>query len=103
MDGQGRQLMVESLAKNMSDVNQYPAMTVLYSRCILDIADLWNVPKGEQVIGITTMGLSEVIRLRDLATKRRWQEKRPSEGKDTLKQNIVIGANDQVGLERFAR
>ena len=35
--------------------------------------------------------------------KRRWQEKRRAEGKDTSKPNIVMGANAQVALEKFAR
>jgi len=38
-----------------------------------------------------------------LAMKRRWQEKRTKEGKDTSKPNIVMGANAQVALEKFAR
>jgi len=35
--------------------------------------------------------------------KRRWQEKRMAAGKDTLKPNIIMGANAQVSLEKFAR
>jgi len=35
--------------------------------------------------------------------KRRWQEKRTADGKDTLKPNIIMGANAQVALEKFAR
>ena len=35
--------------------------------------------------------------------KRRWQEKRTAEGKDTSKPNIIMGANAQVALEKFAR
>jgi glutamate decarboxylase len=35
--------------------------------------------------------------------KRRWQEKRQAEGKDTSKPNIIMGANAQVALEKFAR
>lgn len=35
--------------------------------------------------------------------KRRWQEKRRQEGKDTSKPNIIMGANAQVALEKFAR
>lgn len=35
--------------------------------------------------------------------KRRWQEKRMAEGKDTSKPNIIMGANAQVALEKFAR
>lgn len=35
--------------------------------------------------------------------KRRWQEKRTAQGKDTAKPNIIMGANAQVALEKFAR
>lgn len=35
--------------------------------------------------------------------KRRWQEKRDAEGKDKSKPNIIMGANAQVALEKFAR
>ena len=35
--------------------------------------------------------------------KRRWQEKRWAEGKDASKPNIIMGANAQVALEKFAR
>lgn len=35
--------------------------------------------------------------------KRRWQEKRMAAGKDTSKPNIIMGANAQVALEKFAR
>ena len=35
--------------------------------------------------------------------KRRWQEKRHAAGKDTSKPNILMGANAQVALEKFAR
>lgn len=35
--------------------------------------------------------------------KRRWQEKRTAEGKDTSKPNILMGSNAQVALEKFAR
>jgi glutamate decarboxylase len=35
--------------------------------------------------------------------KRLWQEKRRAAGKDTSKPNIIMGANAQVALEKFAR
>ena len=35
--------------------------------------------------------------------KRRWQERRMAEKKDTSKPNIIMGANAQVALEKFAR
>ena len=38
-----------------------------------------------------------------MALKRRWKEKRTAEGKDTTNPNIIMGANAQVALEKFAR
>jgi len=75
----------------------------MHARCVSIIAHLWGVQKGERAIGSATTGSSEAIHLGGLAMKRRWQEKRMAAGKDTLKPNIIMGANAQVALEKFAR
>ena len=75
----------------------------LHARCVSILAHLWGVQKGEKAIGSATTGSSEAIHLGGLAMKRRWQEKRWAEGKDTSKPNIIMGANAQVALEKFAR
>lgn len=67
------------------------------------MANLWGAQKGEKPIGTATTGSSEAIHLGGLAMKRRWQEKRQAEGKDTSKPNILMGSNAQVALEKFAR
>jgi glutamate decarboxylase len=54
-------------------------------------------------IGTATTGSSEAIHLGGLAMKRRWEERRRKEGKSTDKPNIIMGANAQVALEKFAR
>ncbi|KAF2116687.1 pyridoxal phosphate-dependent transferase [Lophiotrema nucula] len=87
----------------MSDADEYPAMMDMHARCISILAHLWGVQKGEKAIGSATTGSSEAIHLGGLAMKRRWQEKRMAEGKDTTKPNILMGANAQVALEKFAR
>jgi glutamate decarboxylase len=46
---------------------------------------------------------SEAIQLGGLAMKQLWREKRQAAGKDILKPNIIMGANAQVALEKFAR
>lgn len=74
----------------------------LHSRCVSIIADLWNVPKGEQAIGSATTGSSEAIHLGGLAMKRLWKEKREAKGLPTDKPNILMGANAQVALEKLA-
>jgi len=96
-------LMIENLSKNMSDADEYPAMMDMHNRCVSILANLWGAQKGEQPIGTATTGSSEAIHLGGLAMKRRWQEKRKAEGKDTTKPNILMGSNAQVALEKFAR
>ncbi|KAK3076697.1 hypothetical protein LTS18_012305, partial [Coniosporium uncinatum] len=103
MEKEAEALMVENLSKNMSDADEYPAMMDMHARCISIIAHLWGVQKGETAIGSATTGSSEAIHLGGLAMKRRWQEKRMAEGKDTSKPNIIMAANAQVALEKFAR
>jgi glutamate decarboxylase len=103
MEREAEALMIENLSKNMSDADEYPAMMAMHARCVSIIAHLWGVQKGETAIGSATTGSSEAIHLGGLAMKRRWQEKRMAEGKDTLKPNIIMGSNAQVALEKFAR
>ena len=103
METNAEQLMFENISKNLSDADEYPAMMQMHARCVSIIAHLWGVQKGEKAIGSATTGSSEAIHLGGLAMKRRWQEKRMKEGKDTLKPNIIMGANAQVALEKFAR
>ncbi|MCJ1228809.1 hypothetical protein MMC12_005472 [Toensbergia leucococca] len=103
MEREAEALMIENISKNMSDADEYPAMMAMHARCISIIAHLWGVQKGEKAIGTATTGSSEAIHLGGLAMKRRWQEKRRAAGKDTSKPNIIMGANAQVALEKFAR
>ncbi|KAF4637651.1 hypothetical protein G7Y89_g416 [Cudoniella acicularis] len=103
MEKSAQELMFENISKNMSDVDEYPAMMQMHARCVSIIAHLWGVQKGERAIGSATTGSSEAIHLGGLAMKRRWQERRMADGKDTLKPNIIMGANAQVALEKFAR
>ncbi|GAM89733.1 hypothetical protein ANO11243_077720 [Dothideomycetidae sp. 11243] len=103
MEKQAEELMIENLSKNMSDADEYPAMMAMHTRCVNILANLWGAQKGEKPIGTATTGSSEAIHLGGLAMKRRWQEKRDKEGKDKSKPNILMGANAQVALEKFAR
>lgn len=62
------------------------------------IAHLFNAPVGDEdtAVGVGTVGSSEAIMLAGLAFKRKWQNKRKSEGKSIDHPNIVTGANVQV-------
>ena len=69
------------------------------------LADLWHAPSSHNAVGTATTGSSEAIQLGGLAMKRIWQEKRKAAGKSIHEPgpNIVMGANAQVALEKFAR
>lgn len=54
-------------------------------------------------MGSATTGSSEAVHLGGLAMKRRWQEARRAQGKEALKLNMIMGANAQVALLKFAR
>ncbi|CZS96511.1 related to glutamate decarboxylase [Rhynchosporium agropyri] len=103
METHAEQLMFENISKNMSDADEYPAMMAMHTRCISIIANMWGASKDEKAIGSATTGSSEAIHLGGLAMKRRWQEKRKAEGKSLENPNIIMGANAQVALEKFAR
>ncbi|KAF2453410.1 pyridoxal phosphate-dependent transferase [Lineolata rhizophorae] len=103
MEKEAEQLMVENLAKNLADADEYPTLMAMHSRCVSILANLWGAQKGESAIGTATTGSSEAVHLGGLAMKRRWQEKRRAAGKDASKPNIIMGANAQVALEKFAR
>lgn len=103
LEENAQKLMLENVAKNLADNDEYPAMLSISERCVSILANLWGVQKGEKAVGSPTTGSSEAIHLGGLAMKRRWQEKRRALGKDTLNPNIIMGANAQVALEKFAR
>jgi glutamate decarboxylase len=69
------------------------------------LAELWNAPSHHNAVGTATTGSSEAIQLGGLAMKRIWQEKRKAAGKSIHEPgpNIIMGANAQVALEKFAR
>ncbi|KAF8908628.1 glutamate decarboxylase [Gymnopilus junonius] len=96
-------LIVENLNKNIVDLDEYPAASLIHNRCVSMLGDLWKAPKEGKVIGTATAGSSEAIMLGGLAMKKRWQEARKAAGKDYFHPNIVFGANAQVALEKFAR
>lgn len=103
MESNASQLMMENISKNLADVDEYPAMLSIHERCVSILAHLWGVQPNEKAVGTATTGSSEAIHLGGLAMKRRWQEHRQAAGKDTLKPNIIMGANAQVALEKFSR
>ncbi|XP_022738170.1 glutamate decarboxylase-like [Durio zibethinus] len=105
MEPECNKLMMASINKNYVDMDEYPVTTELQNRCVNMIANLYHAPigDGETAVGVGTVGSSEAIMLAGLAFKRKWQQKRKSQGKPYDKPNIVTGANVQVCWEKFAR
>ncbi|VDC05381.1 unnamed protein product, partial [Peniophora sp. CBMAI 1063] len=98
-------LVQENISKNLIDQDEYPMTQAIHTRCISILADLWHAPAASKAVGTATTGSSEAIQLGGLAMKRIWQEKRKAAGKSIHEPgpNIVMGANAQVALEKFAR
>ncbi|KZT44602.1 glutamate decarboxylase [Sistotremastrum suecicum HHB10207 ss-3] len=105
MPKEADQLMIENMSKNLIDQDEYPMTQIIHTRCISMLADLWHAPSVHSAVGTATTGSSEAIQLGGLAMKRIWQEKRKAAGKSIHEPgpNIVMGANAQVALEKFAR
>jgi glutamate decarboxylase len=96
MEPQARELMAECVDKNMIDKDEYPQTAELERRCVSILADLWNAPDANDIIGCSTTGSSEACMLAGMAFKRRWSKLgRPG------KPNLVMGANVQVCWEKF--
>lgn len=105
MPPQADKLVHENITKNLIDTDEYPATQIIHTRCISILADVWHAPSAKQAIGTATTGSSEAIQLGGLAMKKIWQAKRKAAGKSIHEPgpNIVMGANAQVALEKFAR
>lgn len=103
IDKEGLELCKENITKNLADGDEYPALLDLQQRCVSIISNLWHVPRGELGVGTATTGSSEAIMLGGLAMKRRWEQSRKDKGLPYDKPNIIMGANAQVALEKFAR
>ncbi|KAG6840706.1 hypothetical protein C0991_004950 [Blastosporella zonata] len=105
MPPEADKLFQENVSKNLIDSDEYPATQAIHTRCVSILADMWHAPSAKGAIGTATTGSSEAIQLGGLAMKKIWQAKRKAAGKSIHEPgpNIVMGANAQVALEKFAR
>ncbi|PRT55761.1 Glutamate decarboxylase [Wickerhamiella sorbophila] len=103
VDKEGLELCKENITKNLADGDEYPALMTIQKRCVSILSHLWNTQDGETGVGTATTGSSEAIHLGGLAMKRRWEARQRANGRPTDKPNIIMGANAQVALEKFAR
>ncbi|WJV63403.1 glutamate decarboxylase [Pectobacteriaceae bacterium CE70] len=97
-----KQLMTDSIDKNMIDKDEYPQTAEIENRCVHIIADLWHANKSRKTVGCSTTGSSEAAMLGGLALKWAWRKRREAAGKDTSKPNIVTGPV-QICWKKFAR
>lgn len=76
LEDNAQKLMVENIAKNLSDADEYPAMISMQQRCVSILAHLWNVQKGEKAVcavplsqPIPPLGTLPVVVSENLITK----------------------------------
>jgi glutamate decarboxylase len=103
MEPQARQLIAETLDKNMIDKDEYPQTAALENRCVRMLGDLWHAADALNAVGTSTIGSSEAAMLGGLALKWRWRERMRAAGKPTDKPNLVMGVNVQVCWDKFCR
>ncbi|WP_127794963.1 glutamate decarboxylase [Agromyces sp. LHK192] len=101
MDEYADRLYHDAFDKNMIDKDEYPATASIEEYCWRILADLWNAPDRDDVIGTSTIGSSEACMLGGLALKRRWQHSRRAARKSTEKPNLVMSSAVQVCWEKF--
>ena len=97
-----RDLMRETLDKNMVDKDEYPQTAAIEARCVHILADLWNSPEAENILGTSTTGSSEAAMLGGIALLWKWRERRRAAGLSTDKPNLICGPV-QVCWHKFAR
>jgi glutamate decarboxylase len=97
-----RQLMQDSIDKNMIDKDEYPQTAEIESRCVQIIADLWHSPAASSAVGCSTTGSSEAAMLGGLALKWQWRKRREAAGKTIDRPNLVCGPV-QICWKKFAR
>lgn len=103
MEPEAKQLMMDTLDKNMIDKDEYPQTAEIENRCVNIIANLWNAPEELDAMGCSTIGSSEACMLGGMAFKWKWKEKMKKLNKPTDKPNLIMGTNVQVCWDKFCR
>jgi glutamate decarboxylase len=103
MEPEAKQLIMETLDKNMIDKDEYPQTAEIEKRCVNILSNLWNSPEEKTAIGCSTIGSSEAVMLGAMAFKWKWKEKMKKLKKPIDKPNLVMGMNVQVCWEKFCR
>jgi len=103
MEDEARQLIMETLDKNMIDKDEYPNTAEIEKRCVNILADLWHAPEKKDAVGCSTIGSSEACMLGGMAMKWAWRKKRKSQKKPCDKPNLIMGRNVQICWIKFCR
>ncbi|NGX48842.1 MAG: Glutamate decarboxylase [Candidatus Anoxychlamydiales bacterium] len=103
MEPEAKQLMMDTLDKNMIDKDEYPQTAEIENRCVNILSRLWNSEKDKEAMGCSTIGSSEACMLGGMALKWKWREKMKKLNKPTDKPNLVMGMNVQVCWEKFCK
>ncbi len=112
MEPEARELITETLDKNMIDKDEYPQTAELERRCVAMLARLWHAPSvsaaageaaEEAACGCSTIGSSEAAMLAGMAMLWRWRARRRQHGQPTDRPNLVMGVDVQVCWEKFCR
>jgi glutamate decarboxylase len=103
MEPEAKQLMAETLDKNMIDKDEYPQTAEIEKRCINILGDLWHAPGDGDKLGTSTIGSSEACMLGGMAMKWHWRDRQRKAGKPTDRPNLVMGANTQVCWHKFCK
>ncbi|TDE53225.1 glutamate decarboxylase [Nonomuraea mesophila] len=102
MEPQARELIAETLDRNLVDHDQYPQTADIEARCVNMLDHLWGDPNGSSV-GCSTGGSSEAAMLGALAMKFQWRERRRAAGLPTAKPNLVMGTAVHTCWPKFCQ
>ncbi len=103
MEPEAKQLIGETLDKNMIDKDEYPQTAEIEKRCVNILADLWHAPGGGEGVGTSTIGSSEACMLGGMAMKWRWRDRQRQAGRPSDRPNLVMGANTQICWHKFCK
>jgi glutamate decarboxylase len=108
MEPEAEALMGEAFAKNAIDHDEYPSTSLIESRLVCMVADLFHAPGLDpddpaSATGVSTIGSSEAVMLSGLALKWRWRAARRAAGRSSDRPVLVLGSNVQVVWEKFCR
>ncbi len=95
-------LMKLAIDKNLVDKDEYPQTAEIERRCVHMLADLWNAPDENNVMGTSTTGSSEAAMLGGMALLWKWRARQRAKNKPVDKPNIVTGPV-QICWHKFTR